>query len=82
MASYCKAEREQLINEGGIDTFGHESECAKACDKKVGCRYFSYGLIAGSSSAYCYWKKTETANCTEGWSNSFLNFFGLQSMSD
>ena len=81
----CKSKQEKLENELGEsrDHFGHAWECANACQKIVGCNFFSYHPISYSGLAWCWWKKTETANCSEGWVHSRVkSFFAMISMSD
>ena len=84
----CKSKEEKLKNEfpepgEHEDLFGHAWKCANACQKIVGCNFFSYKPFGYSGLASCWWKKTETANCSEGWMESrYKSFFAMISMSD
>ena len=84
----CKSKEEKLENEFPTpgesgDLFGHAWKCANACQKIVGCNFFSYNPFGYSGLvAFCWWKKTETANCSEGWKEDrYRSFFAMISMS-
>ena len=68
----CKSNDESL---GGQDSV---ADCAKACKEKTGCKYFIYGY--GSKAKSCYWEKTQTADCPEGWEQDDYNFYEMKSM--
>ena len=55
----CKSFDERLGN------FDKVWECADACQDTSGCKYFIYGT--GRKEGQCFWEKTESANCSEGW---------------
>ena len=63
----CNSKDESLENQDTV------LECSKACREKDGCKYFLYGI--GSKKGQCFWEKTESAECTEGWDNDFFDFF-------
>ena len=74
----CKSAKKQLPTDDGSRSFDYVYDCAKACHKEIGCKYFSIGwVISGGWGAACYWKKTESANCKEGWEWSEFSFFKL-----
>ena len=54
------------------------AECEKACMDKVGCNFFVFGT--GSKDGKCYWEKTSTADCPEGWKQNDYNFYETKSM--
>ena len=68
----CKSDDESLGDEMSI------AECEKACMDKVGCNFFVFGT--GSKDGKCYWEKTSTAGCPEGWKQNDYNFYELKSM--
>ena len=40
-----------------------------------GCKYFIYGK--GSKSGECYWEKTESASCPDGWEDDSYDFYSI-----
>ena len=68
----CKSADENLGNQVSLE------DCAKACKEKTGCKYFVYGY--GGKAKRCYWEKTKTADCPEGWERDDYNFYELKSM--
>ena len=63
----CNSKDESLENQDTV------LECSKACREKDGCKYFLYGI--GSKEGQCFWEKTESAECTEGWDNDQYIFY-------
>jgi hypothetical protein len=47
-------------------------DCAEACDSKKGCKYFIFGK--GKKRGRCYWEKTKTDSCSEGWERDLYDF--------
>jgi predicted chitinase len=49
-----------------LDTYATQQECANKCAATPGCSFFVYGkgMFVGGR---CYWEKTATAACSEGW---------------
>ena len=47
-------------------------DCAEACDSTKGCKYFIYGK--GKKKGRCYWEKTKTDSCSEGWERDLYDF--------
>ena len=39
-------------------------ECAKRCKAKPECKFFIYG------TTFCFWEKTSSASCPEGWNDN------------
>ena len=70
----CKSADESLGDEISI------VECAKACKEKAGCNFFAFGT--GSNDGKCYWEKTSTASCPEGWKQADYNFYKSDLESD
>ena len=48
------------------------NDCAEACDSKKGCKYFIYGK--NKKKGRCYWEKTKTEKCKEGWERDAYDF--------
>ena len=48
------------------------NDCAEACNSKKGCKYFIYGK--GKKKGRCYFEKTKTASCSEGWEKDLYDF--------
>ena len=48
------------------------NDCAEACDSKKGCKYFIYGK--NKKKGRCYWEKTKTEKCKEGWERYAYDF--------
>ena len=61
---YCKSADELL----GKVTSLHQ--CAELCLVKEGCKFFAHGK-------WCYWQKTASANCSEGWVNGGYDFYEI-----
>lgn len=51
------------------------SDCANACQDISECKYFISGT--GSKEGTCYWEKTESRDCGEGWEEDQYNFFEM-----
>ena len=49
------------------------AECAVACRALSECRYFVFGT--GQKAGYCYWEKTNSRDCSEGWENDKYDFY-------
>ena len=58
-----------------IGTFATLAECADACRTQVGCVFFVYGVGVNNR---CYWEKTNSAVCTEGFVVNDYNFYQLR----
>ena len=63
----CRAGHVQL------ETVQSVNECSAACSNIAGCEFFIYHV----EGEYCYWIKTSTASCPEGFDRSSYNFYGL-----
>ena len=61
----CKSEDERLYDENDERYFNNVWECADACQEISDCKYFIYGK--GANEGDCFWEKTESADCPEGW---------------
>ena len=58
-----------------LGRFKELNDCASACRKKAGCKFFIYGY--GSKLGYCYHEFTRTSRCTEGFLLKTYNFYEL-----
>ena len=56
-----------------LGDFSSVQECANACAAKPQCKFFVYD----TGSTYCYWEKTTSADCSEGWDSDSYDFYGL-----
>ena len=50
-------------------------ECANACQEISECKYFISGT--GEKEGFCFWEKTESADCPEGWENDLYDFYEM-----
>ena len=82
----CKSTKERLQTRDvkPVCTYLYVSDCAKACHAKTGCTYFTFGFDRWLwvDRAICFWMKTESSNCTEGWEKNEYNFFEIIGMLD
>ena len=81
----CKSAKERLYPGGTFCPFPDLSDCAKACHAKIGCKYFTFGApdwLWKPGQGFCFWMKTESSNCTEGWEKNEYNFFEIIGMLD
>lgn len=60
-------------NDYFLDYFSNVDQCTDACKKKKGCRFFIYG-----KRERCYWEKTQSASCPEGWKENNYVFYELR----
>ena len=56
-----------------LGDFSNVQECADECASKPQCQFFTYGT--GSDSNKCFWEKTSSASCPEGWDSDSYNFY-------
>ena len=77
LASYVKHKSgaECQSSDTKLGWFSGIQGCVDACRQKDGCRFFVYGT--GSKFGYCYWEKTTSADCSEGWENDKYDFFEI-----
>ena len=71
-----------------MDKYDSILECYKACKDKDGCKYFLYAtgsskvigskLVVSSKLKKCYWEKTKSAECTEGWKKNNYDFYEMR----
>ena len=78
----CDSAEERLPTDEESKSFLYVYDCAKACDEQIGCNYFKIVLVFSNGLGRCVWKKTDSADCTEGWKWSEYNFFEIISMLD
>ena len=60
-------------------SLGHKdslNECASECQATEGCKYFIYGT-GFWKKGMCFWEKTASADCPEGWKENSYNFYSL-----
>ena len=63
----CKSSDTQLRSSGTLE------ECNQACISKSGCAFFSFGI--NSKAGRCYWEKTSSKSCPEGWLRNSYDFY-------
>ena len=52
------------------------AQCADACRETEGCRFFIFGT-GFIESGWCYYEKTATADCPEGWDSDNYDFYEI-----
>ena len=65
----CRSSDKNLGNKNSV------AECASACKTENGCKYFVYGT--GVKDGKCYWEKTTSAECPEGWKTNDYDFYSV-----
>ena len=74
----CKSDDESLGSKDSVE------ECAEACSSTIGCRFFIYtedkSWIPGKGN--CYWEKTHSSECLEGWQEDSYNFYSVKGKLD
>ena len=63
-------------NDEYLNQFSNVGKCAEACKNKPGCNFFLYGT-GWWTKGFCYWEKTSSASCPEGWGDYDYDFFQL-----
>ena len=56
------------------------SDCAEACRNVTisgGCNFFVYYGKEGKRKGWCWWEKTDNAECPEGWKDHDYDFYEL-----
>jgi ankyrin repeat protein len=66
----CKSNDEEL----GMSSTIHD--CESKCRAQSGCQYFIFGK--GAKAGKCWWEKTTTESCSEGWLLNEYDFFKLK----
>ena len=66
-----------MSNDELIGTFLTLYECSNACSQTAGCKYFVYGKVH-SVQGKCYWEKTISKDCPEGWEDDIKYDFYQQ----
>jgi len=57
----------------------HVFYCADACGARSGCEYFIYDNDPDSPKFQkCYWEKTNSVDCPQGWESDSYDFYFLQ----
>ena len=62
-------------SEEWLDYVSSADECANKCRYNARCKYFIVGNYG--SSLKCYWEKTSSHNCSEGWKADSYDFYEL-----
>ena len=70
-----KSGAECRSNDEYLGTFSSVEECSDECKATPQCKFFCYD--AGNSK--CYWEKTSSASCSEGWEDDTYDFYQLKS---
>ena len=58
-----------------LGKFSNVQECADECASKPKCQFFIYGTDVDSTK--CYWEKTSSGSCPEGWDSDTYDFYKL-----
>ena len=67
----CKSSDTQLRSSGTLE------ECHQACISQSGCDFFIFGI--NSNAGYCFWEKTSSKSCPEGWESDNYDFYEMGS---
>ena len=59
-----------------LGNFQSLDDCANACRINDQCSFFVYGT--NSKEGRCYWEKTTSASCPQGWQNDNFDFYALE----
>ena len=65
-----------------LGTFGTIAECAAACTSTTSCKFFIFGNAQGpqgNKAGQCYYEKTSSSTCSEGWETDSYTFYELTS---
>ena len=74
--SLIKIGAECLSEDQKLGRFLSLAKCADACRSKRDCKYFVYGKL--DVVGYCYWEKTTSESCPEGFQNTNYDFYELR----
>ena len=72
-----KSNAECKSGDQSLGSFSTLYGCAGACRKNAQCTYFIYGI--NNKKGKCYWEKTSSRGCTDGWETDSYNFYKLES---
>ena len=61
-----------------LEDKNHAWQCASACREISGCKYFIFGY--DDRKGKCWWEKTTSAACSEGWKAKTYNFYEMTGM--
>ena len=67
----CKSGDQRLRSSGTLE------QCYQACISQSGCEFFLFGI--NSNAGYCYWDKTSSKSCPEGWNINNYDFYEMGS---
>ena len=67
----CKSGDQRLRSSGTLE------QCYQACISQSGCEFFLFGI--NSNAGYCYWDKTSSNSCPEGWNINNYDFYEMGS---
>ena len=70
-----KAGNECLSSDTRLRSSGTLEACHQACRSRSGCEFFSYGI--NNRAGYCYWEKTSSKSCPEGWFSHNYDFYQM-----
>ena len=60
-----------------LGKFSSLLDCSDACRQTQGCRFFIYAIGATGTPRHCWWEKTSTAQCPEGWGQTGWDFYEM-----
>jgi hypothetical protein len=75
-AVLVKSNTECKSNDEELGTSSTLHECESKCRTQSGCQYFIFGK--GAKAGKCWWEKTTSESCPEGWLNNEYDFFKLK----
>jgi len=63
-----------------LETYNYVRDCAEACRAIPGCQYFSFGKNTVDNKCFgqCWWMKTKSADCPEGFKPEGYNFYKMK----
>ena len=61
-------------NDKYLGTFSTVEECSDVCKSTPQCKFF----VHGTGNSKCYWEKTSSASCPEGWDYDTYDFYQLK----
>ena len=59
-----------------LGDFSNVQICADACARKPQCQFFIYG-VSSEFGTECWWERTSSASCPEGWESDSYDFYQI-----
>ena len=76
--TFLKSNVECNSDDKRIATVLNASACADACRNTEGCEFFIFGMVGTHKYKRCYWEKTNSTNCVEGWEEDYFDFYQIE----